>query len=81
MACEHNNFAAKVVTVRNEALGKLRVNFMLDCADCGQQFSFGKPFISSTDGLELTAEIIPGARKVNKPLSSREAKELATWQQ
>ena len=77
MACLHDKkFEGRVNVVRT-AQGRFRVDVMVWCEDCGIKFRFYKPFISSTDGLELSAQVFPGPFKVNRPLPQEAIEQLA----
>lgn len=71
MACNHDNVDGSVTMVRSaHDPPHLRVDVKIKCEDCGVQFQFGEAFVSSTDGLELTAIVAPGPREKNKPLTA-----------
>lgn len=76
MACNHDKFTGAVNVVRTDK-GRFRVDFRVSCEDCGLPFRFYKPFISSSDGCEASAQIVPGPFKTNRPLTEEAVRELA----
>lgn len=79
-ACSHNHFDVKAVVVRsNSTPARFKVDLKVVCVDCGERFRFGRSYVSSTDGLELTALLWPGPLKINRQLPDEVLKEMATW--
>ncbi len=68
--CEHKKFDAKVNTIRSDTKPpKFYIEVALNCSQCGVPFRFGHSFVSSTDGLQLTANIEPGPHEPNRALA------------
>ncbi len=68
--CEHKKFDAKVIAIRSEAKPvKFYIEVAVHCAGCGVPFRFGHSFVSSTDGLQLTANIEMGPHEPNRALA------------
>lgn len=79
-ACNHDHFDVRAAVVRSASVpARFKVDLKAVCVDCGLPFRFGRSYVSSTDGLELTALLWPGALKINRQLPDDVLKEMATW--
>ena len=80
MDCKHAHFDVTSRAVQNAANTKFRVDLQVKCADCSEAFRFLRAYVSNTNGGELTAEIVPGLRKVNRQLPAKDLKAMNEWQ-
>ena len=78
--CSHSKFDVAAVVVRsNGSPTRFKVDLKVHCLECGLPFRFGRSYVSSTDGLELTALLWPGHLKANRQLPDEVLKEMANW--
>ena len=78
--CNHEQFDVQGTVVRsNDSPVRFKLDLMVKCVRCDTPFRFGRSFVSSTDGLELTALLWEGPLKINRQLPDEVLKEMATW--
>lgn len=80
MACNHDHFDVTATVVRSsDKPCRFKVDLKVVCIDCNQPFRFGRSYVSSTDGLEMTALLWPGALKINRQLPDEVSRDIAAW--
>lgn len=78
--CNHNRFEVTATVVRSNSVpARFKLESKVHCLDCGEPFRFGRSYVTSTDGLELTALLWPGPFKVNRQLPDDVLKEMSDW--